>query len=659
VLGAESVPAELRDLVYRKAEGNPFFVEEIVKSLVEVGALRSAGDGYVLAQPIEDVYVPDTVQDVIMARLDRLADEPRRAIQTAAVIGREFTVRLLERTSELEGRLEAYLKELKAVELIFERSLFPELAYMFKHALTHDVAYGSLLSPQRRSLHRLVGDAIEELYRDRLAEHYEVLAYHYGRAEDWQKVLDYGLEAARKAAARLAVRDAIGFYERALVAAEHLKVPPSQHLAIRGTLAPLYFALGDFPRSRAEAEQAVELARALGDGAAEGRALFDAATAVQFAEDFPGALALAEQAAEVAQRTDAPTAWAGAEFISAYIRAITGELNQAIPRLGRVIDISRAAGDVARESLGLVTLGAVHHWQAEPRRAAALTGEGLRIAREHNLVVPLTRNLWSHGMVLTAGGRYAEGLALLEEGLALVERIGDENNEPRYLNTIGWLYGECGDLDQALAKAEATIERARRRRHGIGVEQTAFSLVNMADVFMARGDLAAAGEALEETRQLVEDPTHDWMKWRYKMHMLVSAGEYRLMRGEPAEAEELAARSLAIAGHTTSRKYLVRGWRLQGEIAAATRHWSEAKDALGQALALARQIDNPPQLWRTLWALGQLHDALGERDAAAAALQDARRVVDELQAGLADERLRTSLARAAESGILYRTAAPV
>jgi predicted ATPase len=145
LLATESLPEELKALIVRKAEGNPFFVEEMVKSLLEVGALRRAGEEYVLAKRLDEIFVPDTIQDVIMARIDRLEEAPKRTLQLASVIGREFTRRLLDRIADIRAQTEEVLRDLKAIELIYEKSLFPELAYMFKHALTHEVAYGSLL----------------------------------------------------------------------------------------------------------------------------------------------------------------------------------------------------------------------------------------------------------------------------------------------------------------------------------------------------------------------------------------------------------------------------------------------------------------------------------------------------------------------------------
>ena len=199
MLATLDFPAQLRGLITRKAEGNPFFVEEVIKSLLEVGALARQDGHYVVTKSIAEIYVPDTIQDVIMGRIDRLEDSPKKALQLASVIGREFTVSWLERISALQGQLGKLLQDLKVLELIYERSLFPELAYMFKHALTQDVAYNSLLIQRRRDLHRVVAMAIEELYAERLAEFYEMLAHHYERGEVWDKALHYLVKAGQKA----------------------------------------------------------------------------------------------------------------------------------------------------------------------------------------------------------------------------------------------------------------------------------------------------------------------------------------------------------------------------------------------------------------------------------------------------------------------------
>src|SRR5688572_10953998 len=221
VLAVDALPDELSNMVRHKAEGNPFYVEELMKSLGESGAIQRIEGRLVLTRAVTELAIPDTIHDVIAARIDRLADAPKRALQVAAVVGREFTRRLVERLADVHERSDAYeyLRELAVLELIHERRRYPELAYMFKHALTQDVAYASLLKQRRTELHGLAGRAIEELYADRLADHYEVLAHHFSKGEDWPRALDYLVRAAEKATRAFALRQAVETYDEALEAA--------------------------------------------------------------------------------------------------------------------------------------------------------------------------------------------------------------------------------------------------------------------------------------------------------------------------------------------------------------------------------------------------------------------------------------------------------
>ncbi len=263
MLTTERLPEELKALIAEKAEGNPFFVEEVVKSLRELGAIRATASGYSLAKRLDEIVVPDTIQDVIMARIDRLEEAPKKTLQLASVIGRDFTQRLLDRIAEIREATEESLRELKSSELVYEKSLFPELSYTFRHALTQEVAYNSLLVQRRRALHRLVGVAIEELYADRLAEQYEVLAHHFSKGEERAKALEYFLKAGDKAAQAFANREALALYEQALgLLGEENR---GQRADVQKKLATVAQYLGDADASLRHAESAVELFEELGD----------------------------------------------------------------------------------------------------------------------------------------------------------------------------------------------------------------------------------------------------------------------------------------------------------------------------------------------------------------------------------------------------------
>src|SRR5262247_1124626 len=251
VLGNAQFPAELQTALLDKAEGVPLFIEEVTKTLLDLGVLQRENGAYRLVKSLSEVSVPDTIQGIIMARLDRLGDDGKRIVQLASVIGRQFLVRLLARVAGLSERLEGLLRELQTLEIIYEQGLVPEPAYIFKHAVIQDVAYHSLLLQRRKALHRAVGEAIEDLYQDRLEEHYAELAHHFTQGEVWDKALAYCRQAGEKAMAQSACREAVGAFEQALSTLSHLPETcdtREQAIDLRLALRSALFPSGDTGR---------------------------------------------------------------------------------------------------------------------------------------------------------------------------------------------------------------------------------------------------------------------------------------------------------------------------------------------------------------------------------------------------------------------------
>ena len=649
VLATDSLPDELRTLLGSKAEGNPFYVEEMVKSLEESGALRRVGTRYELARPASEITIPGTIQDVIAARIDRLSEAPKRTLQLASVIGREFTRRLVDRLAEIRERTEEFLRELTALELVNERRRYPELAYMFKHALTQDVAYGSLLVQRRKELHHLVGLAIEDLYADRLPEHLEMLAYTFARAEDWERALDYLLKAAEKATKAFGLRQALDLYGEALEIARRPgeQVPAATFMAIHRARADLFFGIGEFDRSRTEAEALVELTRRVQDRPAEAGALIQVASALQWMEDFPPALERAREAIEIAESSGAQAPLGGALYVRGYVHLVSGRLEAAEEDLGRALAIGRAGHETGRQGLALHTLALRRSWQGEYQQSLKLANEAVEIAREHRLVVPLIRGLWNRGVAWTDLGDYDRALAALNEGLALAEKVGDEALVPRIRNTLGWLRIDCGDFASGIEVSERSYEETNlssRAGHGTGAERRAFIRINEGDAWMAQGDFGSAARALEEALHTVQHPPPSrWMTWRYSAHCYASLGQLALLKGDPERARRLADQCLETAVPTRSRKYESWAWRIKGESARARRALGEAEDALGRARALAETIGQPRQTWMSHLALGRLDAAQGRREDALAAYRAAWSIIAGLRERTHDAALRAGL----------------
>jgi len=215
ILKGVKASQDLTKLILYKAAGNPLFMEEFTRTLLERGYIERKDGCYVLTVKPSDIQVPETVQGIIAARMDRLEKDLKETMQIASVIGREFPFPILQTVSGMREKLEAYLLELQALEFIYERSMFPDLEYIFKHALTQQVAYSSLLLKKRKEVHESIGRAIEALYPNRLDEFYEALAFHFKNGTSVDKAILYLTKAAEKSFDRYAVEESHRHFKEA------------------------------------------------------------------------------------------------------------------------------------------------------------------------------------------------------------------------------------------------------------------------------------------------------------------------------------------------------------------------------------------------------------------------------------------------------------
>jgi tetratricopeptide (TPR) repeat protein len=297
----------------------------------------------------------------------------------------------------------------------------------------------------------------------------------------------------------------------------------------------------------------------------------------------------------------------------------------------------------AQESLALTVAGVVKSWEGAYDDADGLQLDALTLARQYNLLVPLLFTAFLRGLTLTAKGDFMAALATFEEGLTLAAKLGDEAIHHRLLNCLGWRHFELGDLERAadLNRQSALIGR-RRRDDGT----MANAEINLGDVLLTHGALHEAAELFDGVERLARDPaTSPWMRFRYSNRLWASMGELALAQGDLDRARSRAQQCLELATQTNARKNLVKGWRLSGSIACAARRWDEAHGALHEALAVAKAIRNPTQLWRTNAALGQYHAQRRQKDAARSAYKAARGVIDSLLVGLSTPQLRGALER--------------
>jgi tetratricopeptide (TPR) repeat protein len=419
----------LKRLLIARTEGNPFFLEESVRTLVEMEVLVGQPGAYRLAQPLDSLQVPATVHAVLAARIDRLPSaEEKRLLQTAAVIGTEVPFALLQAIAELpEDTLHGGLAHLQAAEFLYETRLFPEREYTFKHALTHEVAYGGLLQERRRVLHARIAEALEEFVGDRVAEQVERLAHHALRGEVWDKALTYCRQAGEKAMARSAHREAVGYFEQALGALPHLPETldtREQAIDLRLVLRAALLPSGDLGRILAYMREAEALATALDDSHRLGQV---------------------------------------SVYLSNHFRNM-GVYDQAIATAQRALALATASGEVVLHTLANFYLGFTYLHQGDYRRAIDCLGQTVVVldgARRHErfgqVFLPAVQSrawlAWSHAEL----GTFAEGSVLGDEGLQIAEAVAHPGSLMAASLGIGLLSLRHGDLPRALPRLERAI----------------------------------------------------------------------------------------------------------------------------------------------------------------------------------------------------------
>ncbi|HUE29238.1 MAG TPA: AAA family ATPase, partial [Verrucomicrobiae bacterium] len=645
LLGTADMPPALRELIARKAEGNPFFVEEVTKSLLEEGALRREDGRIVLARDLAQVSVPDSIQGVLMARIDRLPDEPKHAIQVASVIGREFALRLLARITDLGAKVHGLVDELRGLELIYEKAAHPELAYMFKHALTHDVAYESILVQRRKALHRLIGTTIEELYADRLAEHYETLALHFTRGEEWERALHYHERAAEKAFDAYANQAAAEHCRQALAIAGRLgeRVPAERRRRLEEMLGTVTFYVSEF---RASGDAYARAAEASPDPVLRAINLARASDSYIWGHAYDPAARTGEEALALGRAHGSPAAEAVGLLVQGFFGAVLkGDIPGYMRHTEAALELAERAG--VEEVLGLAQFFAaeIAEWTGDYRRALALCDQVIAIGRRNRLPHLVIWPKWFRGKAACCLGDYGRAITELREGVDLCDRIGDRAWKTRILNTLGWCFAEVGSTGQA----QAFNAEAATIAHEIGdPEIIANAEINLACNLLELGQIDPAQERLEPILAGQGRFSEPFQRWRYSMHATDALGRVALARRDPEHAVALAAEEVEAARRGRAPKVEARAFELRARALLDLDRRDEADTATAEALRIARAIGYPRTTWRSLKLLAELRRRAGRREDAERCAAEALALVDTLARSLPDAGLARGLRASAE-----------
>ncbi len=579
LLGTHPSVQPLFALLIERTEGNPLYLEESIRTLAETGELQGSRGAYRLSAALTSIRIPATVQAILAARIDRLAPADKRLLQAAAVIGKDVPHSLLQALAELpEEVVRQRLATLQAGEFLYEKMVFPDFEYTFKHALTQEVTYGSLLGDRRRQIHTQIVGAMERLYSDRLGEHVARLGQHALRGEAWEKAVLYLQQAGVKASDRSANREAVVWFEQALAALTHL------------------------PETRETIEQAIDLRVDLRNSfmpLSEVERMFESL----------------REAEVLADKVDDPRRRSALSSLMAYALFARGNFEGALESARRALAIATSLKDLSLEVTANNYL-AYPYWGLGDYRAAitvfqrnvvALQGDLLR--ERFGLAAPpsILSRVWLV-LCLSELGEFGEGIARADESIRIAEMVDRGWALAMASWGVGYLHCRKGELDEAIAALERFVGECRHRDLPM-LSPIAASLLGYAYVLSGR---------LSEALPLLEEAVEQTAAKGIMMLYIDWLGEGYLLAGRVDEATRLARRALELARELKGRGYEARALRLCGEVASRRDppDVEQANTSYHQALTLAGDLEMRPLVAHCHIGLGKLYAKTGRREEA-------------------------------------------
>jgi DNA-binding CsgD family transcriptional regulator/tetratricopeptide (TPR) repeat protein len=670
------------DAIYALTEGNPFYVEELLKSLIAAGDIFYA-DGIWNRKPIESLRIPRSLNDAVEQRVAQLSADARQVLVLAAVVGRRFDFALLQRLAHRdEDELLPLIKELIAAQLVVEESAE---RFAFRHALTRQAIYAGLLARERTALHRTIAEEIEHTYADSLDPHVADLAYHYFEARSWEPALDYARRAGERAQELGAPLAAVEMFTRALDAAGTLAATPAPTLYLSRGHA--YEILGDFDRSRADYEQGLHLAHDAHDHAAQWQSLLDLGQ-LWAGRDYQQTGAWFQRARDLALTLDAPRL-----------------LAQSLNRLGNWhVNIGRAEAGLSLHEQALALFEDEHDRQGMADTldllgmANGLYGDMLSSVQQFGRAIELYRTLGnSAGLssALTSRAMFSGGVCSgpiisayrssedcardLAEALSLARQIDWSAGQAYAEYTAGQVFEVFGDFGAALSHARAALRIAMSIEHRQWIAATykalgrifvamlapdqaihdlraGLSLANAlgSEVFIGeitdslalahllRHDLAQAEATLAEALPRDQIP-----RSLAERRMALAWGELALAQDDSDLALRIAEQLIETAPGAARGQPIPALLKLKGAALLALRRADAAVQVLEQARSAAEVLGLHPLLWQILRALGQAQQRLGWRKEARHTFAAAREIVGVLAATIDTADLRDQLVRTA------------
>ncbi|UCE34045.1 MAG: guanylate cyclase, partial [Deltaproteobacteria bacterium] len=604
LLGTEELDKELEEFVLEKTEGVPFFIEELIKSLKDLKIIEKEDARYRIAKDLKEVTIPATVQDVIMARVDSLPEEIKGLLQIVSAVGREFSYELIRRVTGIsQEELLSHLSVLKDSELLYERGIYPQSTYIFKHALTQEVAYNSLLIKRRKEIHGEIGGAIEALYPDRLQEYCELLAYHYSHSANTDKAMEYLDLANQKAANLNAMEQANAYFDEAME------------------------LLDTLPETEENRERRISL-------------LVNQEFVVELLFKFQEYYDLLIRYEPMARGLGNPELLGAFYGRLGHCHFAFGHYDQAIQTLTKAAELCEAGGNAEDAAHAYAYLILSHSDRGDYDRVLALKEDLLRTMEKSFNLRWYMRGWVGAINACSHLGRWDEGVEAGQKALSVAQEFSDNSMISIAASHLSLAYSWKGDLGKAVEYGELAVQKAptpgdkarsqrslgwalcRAGKPNRGIELLTSAIL---PIFRAGGFMA------------FETPLRCYL------------GEGYWLAGEEEKARQTLEEGLEMAERCGARYYVGFTHRLLGEIALKTNP-AQAAPHFERSIAVLREIKAENELALAYADYGRLHKMQGQVAQAREYLAKALNIFERLDTLIEAEKVREELARLPEEG---------
>jgi class 3 adenylate cyclase/tetratricopeptide (TPR) repeat protein len=594
LLAVEEVSEQLFKLLAEKSEGNPLYVEEILRQLQETGGIAVEGGEARLSHA--NVTVPANIHDIIAARVDRLAEALKQTLQGAAVVGRRFGVSLVSRVLKVNpDQVDAHLRELHGLDFVFPSAQEPEPMYSFKHALTQDVVYAGMLERRRRTYHVAAGLGLEELFAPRMDDVVELVAYHFGRGQVWDKAATYFKRAGAKALAHSAHSEAVTCFEQALAAVTHLpesRDRQEQAIDLRFGLRNSLWPLGQIERLFEHLDAATGLAESIGDQRRLGQILTYLSQSFVWVGEHDRGVEAGLRALSIATDLQDFTVEMIAKYRLGQAYYSLGDYRRGVEVLQQTV--ASLTGDQLLQRFGLTTLPSILFRDCLLRCLAELGEfaegrprgeEALQIAESVEVSIDLVSASFGTGLLHLRQGRLQSAIALAERALRLCQA-----HVPAWTPLIAGVLGSAYALSGRVAEALPLLERSVKGHADMRLMGTHSLLVCW------HGEAALLDDRIEESTKLAHHALELACTYKERgnegwAHWLLGEIAVHLGREKAEEAHNAYGSAIQIAEELGMRPLIARSYLGLGRLFAQTGDRGRSEEVLTQAAALFKDME--------------------------------------------------------------------